>query len=191
MATTYMLNGVNVEKLNDTIAGIRSQPALAEFTFRLRNRWLHGGHNRSLIQDFYGAGQEDESRDQPFVLDNDEPAVLLGEDFGPSPVEQVLHGLAGCLTTSLTYHAAAKGIRIDEVHTKFEGDLDLRGFLGLDDSVRNGFSGVRVHFTVRADAPEDTIRELVDLAQRRSPVYDIVTNRVPVSVTADVTSSSQ
>jgi uncharacterized OsmC-like protein len=176
------INGVNVSKLFETVDVIKGNAEVAKFKFRTDNKWINGGHNRSTIKDFYGACQEDTSREKPFVMDNDEPAVLLGEDNGANPVEYVLHALAGCLTTSLVYHAAARGIKLDEVESKFEGDLDLHGFLGLDDNVRNGYENIRVTFKIKADVPEETLDELVRLAQKRSPVFDIVTNSVPVSV---------
>jgi uncharacterized OsmC-like protein len=176
------VNGVNVEQLFATINAIKAQPGLAQFKFRAANRWIDGGHNRTTVKDFYGAGQEDTSRRTPFVMDADEPAVLLGRDEGANPVEFVLHALAGCLTTSLVYHAAARGIRIDEVESTFEGDLDLRGFLGLSDEVRNGYEGIRVAFKIKGDATEEQLRELCELAERRSPVFDIVSHPVPVSV---------
>ena len=179
------VNGVNVDQLMQTVVAIKGRPSLAKFNFRARNRWIDGGHNRSTVKDFYGAGQEDDTRAAAFVLDNDEPAVLLGDDQGANPVEFVLHALAGCLTTSLVYHAAAQGIKIEEVESFLEGDLDLHGFLGLSDDVRNGYENLRVTFRVKADAPEEKIRELCDLAQRRSPVFDIVSNPVPVSVSVE------
>jgi len=179
------VNGVNVDQLMQTVVAIKGRPSLAKFNFRARNRWVDGGHNRSTIKDFYGVGREDNSRATAFVLDNDEPSVLLGDDQGANPVEFVLHALAGCLTTALVYHAAAQGIKIDEVESHLEGDLDLHGFLGLRDDVRNGYENLRVTFRVKADAPEEKIRELCDLAQRRSPVFDIVSNPVPVSVSVE------
>lgn len=176
------INGVDVEKLFSTIDAIKENPGLAKFEFRANNRWINGGHNRTSVKDFYGAGREDTSRQQTFVFDNDEPGVLLGEDNGANPVEFVLHALAGCLTTSLVYHAAAQGIKIDAVESKFEGDLDLRGFLGMNEDVRNGYEDIRVTFKIKSDAPEEKLKELCELAQKRSPVFDIVTNRVPVDV---------
>ncbi|HEV2666370.1 MAG TPA: OsmC family peroxiredoxin, partial [Blastocatellia bacterium] len=110
MTEKNIVNGVNINQLFGTINQIEETPSLARFIFRAGNRWIDGGHNRTTIKDFYGAGQEDTSRAEPFVMDNDEPAVLLGEDNGANPVEFVLHALAGCLTTSLVYHAAARGI---------------------------------------------------------------------------------
>jgi uncharacterized OsmC-like protein len=179
---TKPINGVNVDQLFGTINAIQETPSLAKFNFRATNKWVNGGHNRTTIKDFYGAGQEDQSRQTAFVLDNDEPAVLLGADNGANPVEFVLHALAGCLTTSLVYHAAARGIQLDEVESQLEGDLDLHGFLGLSESVRNGYEGLRVTFQIKADVPEAKLQELCELAQQRSPVFDIVSHPVPVSV---------
>jgi uncharacterized OsmC-like protein len=182
MTKQNMTNGLNVDQLFGTIDAIKETPGLAKFNFRASNKWVNGGHNRTTIKDFYGAGKEDTSRPSPFTLDNDEPAVLLGQDNGANPVEFVLHALAGCLTTSLIYHAAAQGIQIDEVESQLEGDLDLHGFLGLSDKVRNGYENIRVTFKIKADAPEEKLQELCELAQKRSPVFDIVSRPVPVTV---------
>jgi uncharacterized OsmC-like protein len=176
-------NGVDVDRLFGTIGAIKDTPALAAFKFRARNQWIKGGHNRSSVQGFYGAGQEDRTRKGPFAIDNDEPDVLLGSDLAANPVENVLHSLAGCLTTSLVYHAAARGIAIDEVESNLEGDLDLRGFLGMSDKVRNGYEGIRVTFKIKSSAPPEQLAELCTIAQQRSPVFDIITNKVPVTVT--------
>jgi uncharacterized OsmC-like protein len=181
MTTRKNINGVNVEQLFQTIDAIKVTSKIAQFKFSARNRWLGGGHNRTTISEFDGACQR-HTRQQPFVFDNDEPPVLLGKDVGANPVEFVLHALAGCLTTSLVYHAAARGIKIEEVESTYEGDLDLHGFLGLDPKVRNGYQQIRVTFKVKADAPEEKLQELVELAQKRSPVFDIVTHGVPVKV---------
>ncbi len=176
-----VLNGVNVTQLVATIGVIEENSEIAKFKFRNHNKWIDGGQNRSTIDKFYGA-MEEHSRENPFVMDNDEPPVLLGTDMGANPVEQILHGLAGCITTTTIYYAAAKGIKIDEMETIFVGDLDLRGFLGLPGRTRNGYEQIRVTVKIKSDASEDDIRELIELAQRRSPVYDIVTNPVPVSI---------
>lgn len=182
MTEQKLINGVNVDQLFGTINAIKDMPGLARFRFRASNRWVNGGHNTTTVKDFYGAGQEDTSRTTPFVMDADEPAVLLGEDNGANPVEYVMAALAGCLTTSLVYHAAAQGITIESVESSYEGELDLHGFLGLSDKVRNGYESLNVTFRIKADAPEEKLRELVELAQRRSPVFDIVSNPVPVTV---------
>lgn len=181
-----LLNGVDVERLNETVEAIQADPSLATFTFRARNRWVVGADNRTTIGDFHGAGQE-QPRANPFLLMNDEPAVLLGRDRAPNPVEFVMHALAGCLTTSLVYHAAARGIRIDEVETSFEGEIDLRGFLGLSNEVRNGYRQLGVTMRVKADAPPETVEALCRLAQSRSPVFDIVSHPTPVAVRVEST----
>jgi uncharacterized OsmC-like protein len=178
MQEASIINGVNVTALGETVAAVQGNPEIAKFQFRAKNKWLGGGHNRSEIKEFYGACEEDTSRTEPFVLDNAEPPVLLGEDQGANPVEYVLHALAGCMTTTMVYHAAARGITIESVETELEGDLDLHGFLRLDESVRNGFESIRVNFKVKSDASPE---QLADLA-RISPVFDIVSNPVAVSV---------
>ncbi len=176
------VNGVNVNQLFDTINAIKETPELANFKFRATNKWINGGHNRTTVSGFYGAGQEHTSEKRPFVIDAAEHPVLLGEDQGANPVEYVLHALAGCLTTSLVYNAAARGIKIDEVESRFEGDIDLRGFLALSEDVRNGYENIRVTFKIKADAPVEVLQELCELAQNRSPVFDIISNPVPIQV---------
>jgi uncharacterized OsmC-like protein len=173
-----VMNGVDVERLGQTIQAIQKDPGLAKSQFRATNRWVNGGHNRSSIQGFYAAGQEDMSRTKPFVLDADEPPALLGQDKGANPVEFVLHALAACVTTSLVYHAAARGIKLESVESQLEGDLDLRGFLGLSDQVRRGYKEIRVKFNVKSDASPEQLEELTKF----SPVYDIVSSPVPVSI---------
>lgn len=180
-----VLNGVNTTQLFDTIEVIKESPEVAKFKFRNHNKWIMGGHNRSNLDSYYGA-MEEHNREEPFVLDNDEPPVLLGTDKGANPVEQVLHGLAGCITSTAVYYAAAKGIEVHEMETTFEGDLDIRGFLGLPGASRRGYEEIRVSVKMKADGTEEDIRELVKLAESRSPVYDIVSNGVPVKVSVDI-----
>ena len=174
----HSMNGVDLEQLGASFSAIQGEPGLAKFQFRARNTWINGGHNRTTIKEFYGVGQEDTIRTEPFVMDADEPPVLLGEDHGANPVEYVLHALAACLTTSMVYHAAAQGIKIDAIESRLEGDLDLRGFLGLSKNVRPGYQNLRVHFTVKSDAPTETLQKLM----KHSPVFDIVSNPVPVTI---------
>jgi uncharacterized OsmC-like protein len=179
-------NGVDTEQMYGTLDAVKAQPELGIFQFRARNHWIDGAHNRTTIHRFYGAGQEDATRVEPFVVDAGEPAILLGRDTGPNPAEYLLHALAACLTTSLVYVAAARKVRLTEVESTLEGDMDVRGALGLSDEVRNGFSRIRVSFKVKGDAPEEKLREVVERAQQRSAVYDMVTNGVPVSVGVEV-----
>jgi len=175
------VNGVNVSKLFGTVEAIKENPEIAKFNFKAKGKWINGGHNRTTINEFYGACQNFQRQDA-FVFEKDEPPVLLGEDHGANPVEYVFAALDGCLTTSLIYHAAAKGIKIDEVETSFSGDLDLHGFLGLDENTRNGYEKIKVEFKIKADAPKEKLQELVQLAQKRSPVFDIVSHPTPVEV---------
>ena len=173
-----IINGVDVDRMSATVEAVRRTPSLATFRFRAANHWIDGSHNRSTIKSFYGAGQEDTLRTTPFVLDTDKPPVLLGKNQAPTPVEFVLHALAACLTTSLVYHAAARGIHIESVESTLEGDLNLQGFLGLSDQARRGYKQIRVNFTVKSDAPAKDLEELTKF----SPVFDIVSNPVPVSI---------
>ncbi len=176
-----IVNGVNVSTLFGTVEAIKENPEIAKFNFKAKGKWINGGHNRTTINEFYGACQNFQ-RSQSFVFEKDEPPVLLGEDHGANPVEYVFAALDGCLTTSLIYHAAAQGIKIDEVETSFSGDLNLHGFLGLDENTRNGYEKIKVEFKIKADAPKEKLQELVQLAQKRSPVFDIVSHPTPVEV---------
>src|SRR5262249_11382287 len=137
-----MRNGINVDQMYGTLDAVKGQPAIAKFQFRASNRWMGGAHNQSTIKDFYGAMQEDRSRASAFVLDAGEPGVLLGADEGPNPAEYLLHALAACLTTSLVFVAAARGVHLDEVESTLEGDIDLRGALGTDKDVPNRFQQI-------------------------------------------------
>ncbi|MBI4789680.1 MAG: OsmC family protein [Chloroflexi bacterium] len=186
MATQTMtmtgLNGVNVDQLVGTINAIKANPDLARFQFRAENEWVDGGHSRTTIKSFYGAGTEDASRMRPFVLEGDEPPVLLGNNAGPNAVEAVLHALASCLAVGFIYNAAAQGIKIDSLKFRLEGDLDLHAFLGLSDKTRPGYENIRLTYRVKSDAPREKIVELCNYVQRTSPVLDIVRNPVPVSI---------
>lgn len=177
-------NGVDTEKLFGTLDAVKADPSLAKFQFRARNRWIDGAHNRTTIRDFYAANQEDTSRAVEFVVDAGEPAILIGSDTGPNPAEYLLHALAACLTTSLVYVAAARGVHLSEVESTVEGDMDVQGALGLSDDYRNGFEQIRVTFSIKGDAPDETLQSLVARAQKRSAVFDMVTNGGPVTVEA-------
>ena len=181
MSAEKMVNGVNVDNLFKTVVAVKGNPTIAKFNFRAKNRWINGGNNRTTVNEFYGACQT-HSRSKPFEYVKDEPPVLLGQDQGANPVEYALAALAGCLTTSLIYHAAAQGIKIDEVESTLCGDLDLQGFLGLSENIRNGYEKIDVTFRIKADAPEEKLQQLVELAQKRSPVFDMISNPTPVHV---------
>ena len=174
---TIVRNGVNVTALGATVNAIRQQPELAQFKFRARNQWDTGAHNVATVDNFYGTCQEMEHK-QPFTMHADEPAVLLGEDQGANATEFVLAGLSACLTGTLAYHSASRGLNIESIESEYEGDIDLHGFLDLDPNVRPGFREIRVKFRVKGDADEATIREML----RKSPVYDTLANPVKIKV---------
>jgi uncharacterized OsmC-like protein len=180
----HTVNGVKVNELFGTIDAVKKAPVLARFKFRAANQWVDGGHNRTTVTNFYGT-QQDHERNQPFVLDADEPPLLLGKDLGPNPVEYALTALAACVTTSIVYHAAAKGIVIRAMESRLEGDIDLQGFLGLRDDVPRGFKEIRMVVNIDADAPPEKLQEIVQLGPTFSPVYDTITRAVPVSVTLE------
>jgi len=176
-------NNINVTKLFETIDSIKKNPHLAKFKFRAKNEWVDGTHCRTTIKDFYGAGKEDTSRLQSFILQADEPAVLLGTDHGPNATEALLYALTSCLNTTFMYHASAHGVKVEKLEIELEGEIDLRGILGIDEKVRNGFEHIHVTFHVKANAPAEKIEDLVRLAQKRSPVFDCVTHETPIAVT--------
>jgi len=172
-----------VDQLVATINAIKVDPSLACFEFRAATEWINGGHSRTKIQGFYGAGTEDTSRSRPFILEGDEPPVLLGTNAGPNAVETVLAALGPCLAVGFVYNAAAQGIKVEALDFTLEGDIDLRGFLGLSDQVRPGYQNIRLSCRVKSDVPRDRIEELCKYVQQMSPVLDIIRSPVPVSVT--------
>ena len=178
-----MRNGVDTATLFATLDAVKADPEIAAFQFRATNTWLSGTHNRSLLHGFYGAKQEMEHQ-RPSMFDADHPAVLVGTDEGPTPVEFLLHALAACLTAGIANVAAARGVTLSEVSSTVEGDIDLLGILGLSDSVRNGYQQIRVHFVIRGDDPEK-LRAIVEQSRRRSAVFDVLTRGVPVSIDVD------
>jgi uncharacterized OsmC-like protein len=176
-------NGVDTATLFATLDAVKGNHDIAKFQFRATNRWVSGTHNQSTIHGFYGAMQE-MTHEQPFTFDADHPAVLVGSDNGPTPVEYVLHALAACLTAGLANIAAARKVNLTEVESTVEGDIDLLGILGLSDEVRNGYQQIKVSFKLRGDDPEK-LRQVVEQSRQRSAVYDIVTNGVPVAIEVD------
>jgi len=180
--TQTHLNGMNLEQMQQTVENLKADPSLARFEFRAENGWIDGGHNRSTIQGFYGAGAEDTSRSEPFVFDNGEPPVLLGDNEGANPVEFLLHALAGCVTTTFVLRAAARGIKLRKVSTELSGDIDVQGLLDLDPSVPAGYQEIRIDLHVEADASDEEIEELIDYARNHSPVCNSVCRPVPVKL---------
>jgi len=173
-----VLNGVDVDQIKDVIGFIETDPAFAATQFRVKNQWVDAALNRSRIKEFYAACEEDTTRDQPFSLDADDPAIMAGGDSAPTPVEYLLHALASCLTTTLVYHSAVRDLTIEAIESELEGDLDLRGLFGLSDKIRKSFHHVRVKMRVRSEA---SIDELTEIAQF-SPVYDTVSRALPVDL---------
>jgi uncharacterized OsmC-like protein len=174
-------NGVDTATLFATLDAVKAAPEAARFQFRAANEWISGTHSRGTIDGYFGVGEE-RAHERTFHFDADHPAVLVGSDQGPTPVEYVLHALAACLTAGLANIAAARGVRLTEVRSTVSGDIDLNGLLGLDPAVRNGYERIRVRFTVKGDAPAEKLREIVERSRARSAVYDIITGTVPVEI---------
>jgi uncharacterized OsmC-like protein len=175
------LNGVDTPILMATLDAVSGKPELAKFQFRAKNRWLSGTHSQSTMHGFFGAGIEYRHL-APYKAQSDHPAILCGGDAGPTPVEWLLHALASSLTAGIVNIAAARGIKLKKVEATVEGDIDLRGALGLSEDVRNGFQGIRVSFVIDGDASPEQIEQVVTQAKARSAVFDIVTNGAPVSI---------
>ena len=180
-ASDSMRNGVDTATLFATLDAVKQAPQAAQFQFRAHNQWISGTHNRSTIADYFGVGEE-RSHERTFVFDADHPAVLVGQDHGPTAVEFVLHALAACLTAGLANIAAARRVKLTEVRSTVTGDIDLNGLLGLSPDVRNGYERITVRFTIKGDAPAEKLREIVEQSRARSAVYDVITNRVPVTI---------
>ena len=176
--TNKLLNGVNVEQLLGTIEAVKENAEIAKFKFRANTQWMNGGHCQTKIQGFYGAMQEDTSRVKPFIIEGDEPAVLLGKDHGPNAVEAVLHALSSCLSVGIVYNAAALGIEVYSLSFDLEGLLDLHAFLGLSDEKRAGYQNITVKVHADTSASDEDFKGLLDHVVKTSPVLDIVTNPV-------------
>jgi len=182
-STQTVNNGVNVEALIGAREALTQAPEAAQFKWQVSSEWKGGTHTRTEINDFFGLG-EVQKREKSFTVETDHPEVFAAEDYAPTPVEVVLSGLAGCLTGGIAAVAQHRGIQLHSVTATIEGDMDLQGILGIDDEVRNGFGTVRVHFYVDADATDDEIKALVAQSQKRSAVFDVLTN--PTNVFVDV-----
>jgi uncharacterized OsmC-like protein len=173
-------NGVNVTQLTSTIEAIKEKPELAKFEFRATNRWLDGTRNVATVKSYYGACEETQ-RATLFEYLADEPAVLCGNDEGANPVEFLLSALSMCVTTSIAAHAAARGIEIYAIDSELEGQLDVRGFLGMSASVRKGYQAISMRMRIKTDGSADLLRKLADF----SPVFDVVSRSVPVDLTIE------
>jgi len=178
---TTVNNGVNVEALLGAREALTEAPEAAQFTWRATNEWKHGTFSHSTVEGFFGLGEEQNHR-TTFEFDADHPEIFASEDHGATPVEIVLVGLASCLTAGIAAVAQHRDIQLRSVKATLEGGMDIAGILGIDSDVRNGFDGIKVHYEIDADATDDEIKALVAQSQKRSAVYDIVTNPTNVSV---------
>jgi uncharacterized OsmC-like protein len=178
-ATQQMINGVDVQKLTETISAIQADGSLAQFQFRASDQWMGCGLSEFKIEPFHGANQE-HNRPAAFTFKADEPPVLLGTDKGPNPVEYAIAAMLGCMTNTMAYHAAARGIEIESIESKVDGDIDLHGFLQLNPKVRSGYQEIRVKFRVKTNGDPELLKKLA----QKSPVYDTIAN--PVRVVVDV-----
>jgi uncharacterized OsmC-like protein len=182
--TTHPANGVDTQALFTTLNAVKAQPSLATFQFRATNTWIDGTHSASLIDGYYGAGQELD-RDGGFSYEADHPPVLTGGDRGPTPVEYLLHALAACLTAGLVNIASARGVALTSVRSTVTGDIDLLGILALDPDVRNGYSRIRVAFEIDGDATQDDLAALLERSRQRSAVFDVLTNGTEIELSLD------
>ncbi len=178
------LNGVDTPTLFGTLDAVKSHPDLAKFQFRARNRWQSGTLCETTFGTFSGAGGEHLHK-TTFKVPADHPAVLVGQDRAPLPVEYLLHALASCITGGIANIAAARGVRLTEVESTIEGDINLLGIFGMSNDVRNGYQGIRVSFSIKGDAPPEKLQEIVERSCARSAVFDVLTNGVPVSMSVN------
>jgi len=180
-------NGVNIEALLGAREALTAAPEAAQFKWRASSEWVNGTHTRSAVEEFFGLGEEQKHRTR-FTYDTDHPEIFASEDHGATPVEFILVGLSGCLGAGIATVAQNRGIQLRSVRTTLEAGMDLAGILGIDSDVRNGFDGIRVRYEIDADASEEDIRAIVAQSQKRSAVFDIVTN--PTDVWVEVRKSS-
>jgi len=179
--TQTIVNGVNVTQLFETIDNIKENTDIAKFNFRAENKWIDGTENHTTVGDYFGACKT-HTRTKPHVFVKDEPPVLLGNDNGANPVEYLLAGLAGCITTSLVAYASAKGVKIDSIESTLEGDIDLQGLFQLGDDINPGYQRINISFKIESDASDETLQELVELAKKVSPVVNTISRPTPINV---------
>ena len=191
MATNRNVNGVDAGKLREAARGMQSDASLAKYAFRAHSTWAGGLQTKTTIDDFRAAGNMNATHQQPFKMAGDEPVGLLGQDTAPNATEAALHALACCLTATFMYHAALRDVEVDDLRLDLEGNIDLRGLLGLSDQVPVGFQNVEITFHVRSDAPREQVEELCGLAQKHSPVYNTFTKATPTSARVDFMGGSQ
>jgi uncharacterized OsmC-like protein len=181
MSTTATVNGVDTEVLFATLDAVKGMPAAAQFQFRVNNEWVSGTHSRGTVHSYFGVGEE-RTHTEAWTFDVDHPVELVATDKGPTPVEYLLVGLAGCITAGIGNIAAARGVTLTSVRSTVEGDIDLNGVLGLDPTVRNGYQGIRARFEIEGEAGTEELRKVVERSIARSAVFDVLTNGVPVDI---------
>jgi uncharacterized OsmC-like protein len=181
--TTSVDNGVNVEALLGAREALTAAPEAAQFAWRASCKWVNGTHSHSTCQSFFGLGEEQAHKTE-FSFDADHPEIFASEDHGATPIEMVLVGLASCLTAGVAAVAQRRDIQLNSVQSTLEGNMDMAGILGIDSDVRNGFDGIKIHFDIDADASDEDIKAIVAQSQKRSAVFDVVTN--PTNVTVEV-----
>ena len=177
------INGVDVPTLAATLGVVEGNRELARFTFRADGRWLNGTHSQATLGHYFGAGANHE-RPRTHVIDGDHPAVLCGGDNGATPVELLLAGLSACITAGIGNIASIRQVKLESVETTIEGDIDLQGIFGMDDTVRNGFSAIRATFRIKGDAQPEVLEKIVHQAVARSAVFDVLRNGVPIAISA-------
>jgi uncharacterized OsmC-like protein len=176
------VNGICLRRYYGSIDAIRENPDLSEFRFRSRSQWLDGASTRSIVKDFYGTEKEHRSRHTPFVVNTDMPGVFDGEDSAASPLEQLLVALGSCVTTTLVLQAAIRGVHIDSLDIRIEGDIDLQGFLCSESGVKKGYRQIRLQIYLEADTPDSELDAVIELGTNASPVFDTISCGTPITV---------
>ncbi len=183
MTDQKIINGLDANKLLEMTNAVKEKPSLANFKFRIINTWMNGGHSRSVIKGFYGADEEDSTRTFPFIFDIDQPLSLLGKSKGPMPIEYLLNALAGCLTNSIVYNAAAKGIVVEDVESELEGNFDLQHLFGIHKAKSKGIDDIKVRLRINGkNLTSEQKKSLCELGKKSSLVYKIITNSITISI---------
>ncbi|MBI0583273.1 MAG: OsmC family protein [Methanomassiliicoccus sp.] len=175
------VNGIDMQKMSETLGAINNDPDLATYSFHAENEWIEGARSKTIVHRFNGANEEVE-REEPFILHSDMPSMLMGGDSAPNAIVSALHALVSCLSVTIVYNAAARGIAIDKLSIEVDGDVDVHGFLGLSQEVRPGFQDVRVKVDLRTDHPREDVENLIRYSQKVSPILDSLRNRIPVEI---------
>lgn len=186
MQKQKIINGINTDRLFEIINTVKRNPLLSKFQFRAKNTWMNGFHNRSVIKGFYGADREDNSRNETYILDNDHPYILLGSDKGAFSIEYILNALAACLTNSIVYNAATYGINLESIESELEGNLNLNTLFGFPGKAENQIEDIKVKIRIEGSKlSEEEKKLLIGLSKKSSPIYKMITNPFPVTVSSE------